>query len=237
VEKIMSFLTLQNVAKEYKTEAGSFVALSEVDFELCEGEFVVILGPSGAGKTTLLNLLGGMDNLTSGKIMLDGEEVSALNKKQLTEYRRNAIGFVFQFYNLMPNLTALENVELATEICANALSPIEVLKQVGLESKQNNFPAQLSGGEQQRVSIARAVAKNPKLLLCDEPTGALDYVTGKNILRLLYDVSKNNKKLVVVVTHNQALKAMADKVISIKNGKIEKVETNQNPVPIEEIEW
>lgn len=233
----MSFLTLQNVTKEYKTEAGSFVALSEVDFELCEGEFVVILGPSGAGKTTLLNLLGGMDNLTSGKIMLDGEEVSALNKKQLTEYRRNAIGFVFQFYNLMPNLTALENVELATEICANALSPIEVLKQVGLESKQNNFPAQLSGGEQQRVSIARAVAKNPKLLLCDEPTGALDYVTGKNILRLLYDVSKNNKKLVVVVTHNQALKAMADKVISIKNGKIEKVETNQNPVPIEEIEW
>ena len=186
---------------------------------------------------TLLNLLGGMDNLTSGKIMLDGEEVSALNKKQLTEYRRNAIGFVFQFYNLMPNLTALENVELATEICTNALSPIEVLKQVGLESKQNNFPAQLSGGEQQRVSIARAVAKNPKLLLCDEPTGALDYVTGKNILRLLYDVSKNNKKLVVVVTHNQSLKAMADKVISIKNGKIEKVETNQNPVPIEEIEW
>lgn len=233
----MSFLTLQNVTKEYKTEAGSFVALSEVDFELCEGEFVVILGPSGAGKTTLLNLLGGMDNLTSGKIMLDGEEVSALNKKQLTEYRRNAIGFVFQFYNLMPNLTALENVELATEICTNALSPIEVLKQVGLESKQNNFPAQLSGGEQQRVSIARAVAKNPKLLLCDEPTGALDYVTGKNILRLLYDVSKNNKKLVVVVTHNQALKAMADKVISIKNGKIEKVEINQNPVPIEEIEW
>ena len=233
----MSFLTLQNVTKEYKTEAGSFVALSEVNFELCDGEFVVILGPSGAGKTTLLNLLGGMDNLTSGKILLDGEDVSALNKKQLTEYRRKDIGFVFQFYNLMQNLTALENVELATEICQNALSPLEVLKQVGLESKQNNFPAQLSGGEQQRVSIARAIAKNPKILLCDEPTGALDYITGKNILRLLYDVSKNNNKLVIIVTHNQALKAMADKVISIKNGKIEKVEINKSPLPIEDIEW
>lgn len=233
----MSFLTLQNVTKEYKTEAGSFVALSEVNFELCDGEFVVILGPSGAGKTTLLNLLGGMDNLTSGKILLDGEDVSALNKKQLTEYRRKDIGFVFQFYNLMQNLTALENVELATEICQNALSPLEVLKQVGLESKQNNFPAQLSGGEQQRVSIARAIAKNPKILLCDEPTGALDYITGKNILRLLHDVSKNNNKLVIIVTHNQALKAMADKVISIKNGKIEKVEINKSPLPIEDIEW
>ena len=233
----MSFLTLQNVTKEYKTEAGSFVALSEVNFELCDGEFVVILGPSGAGKTTLLNLLGGMDNLTSGKILLDGEDVSALNKKQLTEYRRKDIGFVFQFYNLMQNLTSLENVELATEICQNALSPLEVLKQVGLESKQNNFPAQLSGGEQQRVSIARAIAKNPKILLCDEPTGALDYITGKNILRLLHDVSKNNNKLVIIVTHNQALKAMADKVISIKNGKIEKVEINKSPLPIEDIEW
>lgn len=233
----MSYLLLQDVRKEYKTEAGSFVALSEVNFELCNGEFVVVLGPSGAGKTTLLNLLGGMDNLTSGKIILDGKEVSDLNKKQLTEYRRKDIGFVFQFYNLMPNLTALENVELATEICKDALSPEEVLKQVGLESKLNNFPAQLSGGEQQRVSIARAIAKNPKLLLCDEPTGALDYITGKNILRLLYDISKNNKKLVVVVTHNQALKAMADKVIFIKNGLIEKIEINQNPVPIEEIEW
>ena len=233
----MSFLTLQNVIKEYKTEAGSFVALSEVNFELGDGEFVVILGPSGAGKTTLLNLLGGMDTLTSGKIMLDGQDISGLNKKQLTEYRRKDIGFVFQFYNLMPNLTALENVELATEICKNALSPAQVLKQVGLESKLNNFPAQLSGGEQQRVSIARAIAKNPKLLLCDEPTGALDYITGKNILRLLYDVSKNNKKLVIVVTHNQALRAMADKVISIKNGQIEKVEINSNPVAIEEIEW
>lgn len=233
----MSYLKLENVCKEYKTDAGAFKALTDVNFELENGEFVVVLGPSGAGKTTLLNLLGGMDNLTSGTITLDGAVVSNLSKKQLTEYRRTEVGFVFQFYNLMPNLTAIENVELATEICIDALKPNEVLEDVGLGNKFKNFPAQLSGGEQQRVSIARAIAKNPKLLLCDEPTGALDYITGKNILRLLYDVSKKNNKLVVVVTHNQALKDMADKVISIKNGKIESIAINKNPTPIEEIEW
>ena len=233
----MSFLKLENICKAYKSEAGTFIALADVSFELENGEFVVILGPSGAGKTTLLNLLGGMDNATSGTVDLDGNTISNLSKKQLTQYRRTDIGFVFQFYNLMPNLTALENVELATEICKDALEPNRILQDVGLGEKLKNFPAQLSGGEQQRVSIARAIAKNPKLLLCDEPTGALDYATGKTILRLLYDVSKKNNKLVVVVTHNQALKDMADKVISIKNGKIEKIEVNKTPRPIEEIEW
>lgn len=233
----MSFLTLENVAKEYKSQAGSVRALSDVSFGIENGEFVVILGPSGAGKTTLLNLLGGMDDATEGKIILDGKEVSLLNKKQLALYRRTDIGFVFQFYNLMPNLTALENVELATEICPNALDPKETLINVGLGERLKNFPAQLSGGEQQRVSIARAIAKNPKLLLCDEPTGALDYNTGKTILRLLHDICKQNKKPVVIVTHNQALKEMADKVITIKNGRIESVYTNEQPKPIEEIEW
>ena len=235
--EIMSFLKLENVVKDYKTGAGTFRALSDVNFELENGEFVVILGQSGAGKTTLLNLLGGMDTLTEGKITLDGKEVSNLNKKQLTQYRRTEIGFVFQFYNLMPNLTALENVELATEICPDALSPEKVLSDVNLSERLSSFPAQLSGGEQQRVSIARAIAKNPKLLLCDEPTGALDYLTGKNILSLLHDVSKKNGKLVIVVTHNQALKEMADKVITIKNGRIESVTKNANPKPISEIEW
>lgn len=233
----MSFLTLEKVSKEYKTQAGSFKALSDISFELKKGEFVVILGPSGAGKTTLLNLLGGMDNATEGKIVLDKKVVSDFDKKQLCAYRRTDIGFVFQFYNLMPNLTALENVELATEICPDALSPEETLKSVGLEARLKNFPAQLSGGEQQRVSIARAIAKNPKLLLCDEPTGALDYITGKHILSLLYDISKKKKKLVVVVTHNSAIKDMADKVLYIKNGQIEKIEENENPKPIMEIEW
>lgn len=233
----MSFLKLENVCKEYKSEAGVFKALSDVNFELENGEFVVILGPSGAGKTTLLNLLGGMDSATSGDIVLDGLIISQLTKKELTSYRRTDVGFVFQFYNLMPNMTAKENVELATEICKNAFDPTSILAEVGLGERLNYFPAQLSGGEQQRVSIARAIAKNPKILLCDEPTGALDYVTGKNILRLLYDVSKKNNKLVIVVTHNQALKDMADKVISIKNGKIKNVYVNTNPTPIEEIEW
>ncbi len=233
----MSFLKLENVCKEYKSEAGAFKALTDVNFELENGEFVVILGPSGAGKTTLLNLLGGMDSATSGDIILDGLIISQLHKKELTNYRRTDVGFVFQFYNLMPNMTAKENVELATEICKEALDPTEILKEVGLGDKLNNFPAQLSGGEQQRVSIARAIAKNPKILLCDEPTGALDYITGKNILRLLYDVSKKNNKLVIVVTHNQALKDMADRVISIKNGTIKKVTVNKKPIPIEEIEW
>lgn len=233
----MAFLKLENVCKEYKSEAGSFKALTDVNFELENGEFVVVLGPSGAGKTTLLNLLGGMDTATSGNIILDGLIISELHKKELTNYRRTDIGFVFQFYNLMPNMTAKENVELATEICKDALDPVSVLTDVGLGERLHNFPAQLSGGEQQRVSIARAIAKNPKILLCDEPTGALDYVTGKNILRLLYDTSKKNNKLVIVVTHNQALKDMADKVITIKNGKVGKVTVNKKPTPIEEIEW
>ncbi len=233
----MAFLKLENVSKEYKTDAGGFLALSEISFEVENGEFVVILGPSGAGKTTLLNLLGGMDTVTSGRIFLDGKEISNFNEKELTLYRRADIGFVFQFYNLMPNLTALENVELATEICKGALSPEDVLTSVGLASKFKNFPAQLSGGEQQRVSIARAVAKNPKILLCDEPTGALDYITGKNILKLLYDTSKEKNKLVIVVTHNQALKEMADRVIYIKNGKIGKNKVNKKPKSIMEIEW
>lgn len=233
----MSYLSLENVSKEYNSDAGKFLALSDVTFELEKGEFVVILGPSGAGKTTLLNLLGGMDSVSSGTIILDGKNISHFSKKELTLYRRTDVGFVFQFYNLMPNLTALENVELATEICKDALSPAEMLSNVGLGDKLKNFPAQLSGGEQQRVSIARAVAKNPKILLCDEPTGALDYATGKTILQLLYDTSKKQNKLVIVVTHNQALKDMADKVIRIKNGKIEKIEINSNPKPIMEIEW
>lgn len=233
----MSYLKLEKICKEYKSEAGSLCALSDVSFELNNGEFVVILGPSGAGKTTLLNLLGGMDTITSGEIFLEDKNISNFNKKQLTQYRRTEIGFVFQFYNLMPNLTALENTQLATEICPNALNPQKALEDVELGNRINYFPAQLSGGEQQRVSIARAIAKNPKLLLCDEPTGALDYQTGKNILGLLYDISKKSNKLVIVVTHNQALKDMADKVIFIKNGKIEDIQNNNNPKSISEIEW
>lgn len=212
-------------------------ALSDISLSLSEGEFAVILGSSGAGKTTLLNLLGGMDSATSGKITLDGKDITALNKKGLCDYRRNDVGFVFQFYNLMPNLTALENVEIAVEICKNHLSPKETLEQVGLSDRLNNFPAQLSGGEQQRVSIARALAKNPKLLLCDEPTGALDYVTGKKILQCLYDVSKKNGKTVIVVTHNQALRDIADRVFYIRSGVIEKTVVNQNPKRVDEIEW
>lgn len=233
----MSYLELQHVGKDYPSDAGVFRALDDISFTLDNGEFVVILGPSGAGKTTLLNLLGGMDSLTRGNIILDGKEISHYDKRQLTIYRRKDIGFVFQFYNLMPNLTALENVELATEICSDALDPKSVLTHVGLGDKLANFPAQLSGGEQQRVSIARAIAKNPKILLCDEPTGALDYLTGKNILGLLYDISKKNHKLVIVVTHNQAIQEMADRVIHIKNGKIDNVVINHHPKPIEEIEW
>ena len=202
-----------------------------------EGEFVVILGTSGAGKTTLLNLLGGMDTVTDGKIVLDGNNIAAYGKRDLTFYRRRDVGFVFQFYNLMPNLTALENVEIAVEICENHLDPKSVLESVGLADRLNNFPAELSGGEQQRVSIARAVAKNPKLILCDEPTGALDYITGKKILKLLHTLSREQKKLVIVVTHNAALKDMADKVIRIKSGKIESVEVNAHPIPVEAIEW
>ena len=232
----MSFLELKGVGKEYRTNAVKVEALKDVSFSLEDGEFAVVLGSSGAGKTTLLNLLGGMDDATSGEIVLDNKNVTSLDKKGLCEYRRNDVGFIFQFYNLMPNLTALENVEIAVEICKNHLDPASVLEEVGLGERTSNFPAQLSGGEQQRVSIARAIAKNPKLLLCDEPTGALDYATGKMILKLLHDVSKERKRLVIVVTHNQALKDMADKVIRIKSGRIESVEINENPKPIEEIE-
>ncbi len=233
----MTCLTLEHVSKRYTIGSVAVDALQDVSFSLDDGEFAVVLGQSGAGKTTLLNLLGGMDTATGGKIVLDGREVTALNRRQLCEYRRTDVGFVFQFYNLMPNLTALENVELATEICKNALDPKTLLEEVGLGERLLSFPAQLSGGEQQRVSIARAVAKNPKLLLCDEPTGALDYETGKKILTLLYDVSKKQKKPVVVVTHNAALAKMADKVIHIRSGKIEGVEQNPAPLPVGEIEW
>lgn len=233
----MSYLKLTDICKQFGS--GEFVvnALADVSFELNNGEFVVILGSSGAGKTTLLNILGGMDKATSGEIVVDGKNITNMDKRGLTEYRRNDVGFVFQFYNLMPNLTALENVEIAVEICKNHLDPKATLAEVGLDERLNNFPAQLSGGEQQRVSIARAIAKNPKLLLCDEPTGALDYVTGKKILKLLHDVCKQRDKLVIIVTHNQALKDMADKVIYIKSGRIEQVAANDSPKPIEEIEW
>ena len=236
-ERVMRILSLKNVRKEYHTGSLTVPAVEDVSFDLNEGELVVILGESGAGKTTLLNLLGGMDTATSGEIDLDGENIAAFNKKQLTDYRRHDVGFVFQFYNLMPNLTALENVEIAVEICDNHLDPKTVLESVGLADRLNNFPAELSGGEQQRVSIARAIAKNPKLILCDEPTGALDYITGKKILKILQDLSRERQKLVIVVTHNAALKDMADKVIRIKSGRIESIETNDNPKAIEEIEW
>ena len=234
---MMSYLSLSNVSKQYQSGEITVNALSGVTFELNDGEFAVVLGSSGAGKTTLLNLLGGMDSATEGEIILDGKNITSLNRRGLTEYRRRDVGFVFQFYNLMPNLTALENVELAVEICKDALDPKTVLEEVGLGERLNNFPSQLSGGEQQRVSIARAVAKNPKLLLCDEPTGALDYVTGKLILKLLHDISRQQKKPVIIVTHNAALAAMADKVLHIKSGKIERIVENEKPKPIEEIEW
>ena len=233
----MKILSLKNVRKEYHTGSLSVHAVENVSFDLNEGEFVVILGASGAGKTTLLNLLGGMDTATGGEIVLDGKNITSFNKKQLTDYRRHDVGFVFQFYNLMPNLTALENVEIAIEICDDHLDPKTVLELVGLGDRLDNFPSELSGGEQQRVSIARAIAKNPKLILCDEPTGALDYVTGKKILKLLQDLSRERNKLVIIVTHNAALKDMADKVIKIKSGRIESIETNDNPKSVEEIEW
>ncbi len=233
----MAYLSLQGVGKTYQSGSVAVEALTDVSFDLEDGEFVVVLGSSGAGKTTLLNLLGGMDTATSGVITLDGKQISSFSKKELTEYRRKDVGFIFQFYNLMPNLTALENVELAVEICPDALPPEHTLELVGLKERMNNFPAQLSGGEQQRVSIARALAKNPKLLLCDEPTGALDYATGKKILKLLGDVAGMAKRLVVVVTHNAALKDMADKVIYLRSGRVERIERNEHPLPPEEIEW
>lgn len=233
----MAILTLKNVKKEYRVGEIIIPAVEDVSFELNEGELVVILGASGAGKTTLLNLLGGMDRATSGAIIIDGKNITGFNKKELANYRRNDVGFVFQFYNLMPNLTALENVEIAVEICDNHLDPKTVLEEVGLADRLNNFPAELSGGEQQRVSIARAIAKNQKMILCDEPTGALDYMTGKKILKLLQDLSRKERKLIIVVTHNAALKAMADKVIKIKSGRVESIEINEHPVPVEVIEW
>ena len=225
------------VSKVYKSGSSEVRAVDGLSFEVNEGEFVVILGPSGAGKTTLLNLMGGMDDVTDGELIVDGENLAGLSKRELTKYRRTKVGFVFQFYNLMPNLTAIENIELAVELCPNALLPKDVLERVGLGNRIHNFPAQLSGGEQQRVSIARAVAKNPRLLLCDEPTGALDYETGKKILQLLQDMCREDNKTVIIVTHNAALKDMADKVVYIKNGKAERVEVNAEPKPVSEIEW
>ncbi len=232
-----SFISAHEITKKYVTGKTEVFAVNDLSFEIKEGEFVVILGQSGAGKTTLLNLLGGMDSVTSGSIYVDGKDIATLNDKGLTLYRRHDVGFVFQFYNLMPNLTALENVELATEICKDALDSREILNLVGLAERANSFPSQLSGGEQQRVSIARAIAKNPKLLLCDEPTGALDYITGKKILKLLHDISRSKKKTIIVVTHNSAIKDMADRVIYIKNGKVENSTINSTPKNIEEIEW
>ena len=233
----MAFVEFQNVGKVYKTGQVEINALHDTSFEIEKGELVVIVGPSGAGKTTLLNILGGMDTLTSGKVMLDGQEISALNRKQLTNYRRHDVGFVFQFYNLIGNLTALENVELANQICKDPLNAEKVLEDVGLAERMKNFPSQLSGGEQQRVAIARALAKNPKLLLCDEPTGALDYQTGKAILQLLQDTGRRTGMTVVIITHNSALTAMADRVIKVKNGTVSSVKLNEHPQDIQEIEW
>ena len=212
-------------------------ALKDTTFEIEKGELVCILGPSGAGKTTCLNILGGMDTLTNGKVIVDGVRIDKLKEKDLIKYRRNDIGFVFQFYNLIPNLTAKENVELASQICKNALDPEQVLKDVGLEKRMNNFPGQLSGGEQQRVAIARAIAKNPKLLLCDEPTGALDYNTGKEVLKLLQNTARQKNITVIIITHNQAITPMADRIIKIKNGKVSENRINENPVSIDKIEW
>ena len=230
-----SFVTLKDVYKRYQMGEVTITASDGVSFEINKGEFAVVVGSSGAGKTTILNILGGMDSCDEGTILVDGKDIAKYNDKQLTEYRRFDIGFVFQFYNLVPNLTAKENVELATQISKDSLDPAEVLKEVGLGDRLDNFPAQLSGGEQQRVSIARALAKRPKLLLCDEPTGALDYNTGKTILKLLQDTCRNNNMTVVLITHNQAITPMADRVIKMKNSKVQSITVNPNPTP--EIEW
>ena len=233
----MELIRLENVKKIYKTGEVITKAVDGIDFTVNKGEFALIIGASGAGKTTVLNILGGMDTATSGAVYIDGEDISKWNKKQLTGYRRDDIGFVFQFYNLVQNLTAKENVELATQICSDALDVNEILEKVGLSDRKDNFPAQLSGGEQQRVAIARAIAKNPKLLLCDEPTGALDYKTGKSILKLLQEMARKEKMTVAIITHNGAIAPMADKVIHFKNGTAEKIEINDNPISIDEIEW
>lgn len=233
----MAFIEFKDVCKTYQMGEVEIKALDNINFQIDQGEFVVILGASGAGKTTILNLLGGMDTLTSGTIQVDGRDISRSNEKELCEYRRHDIGFVFQFYNLVQNLTAFENVELARQICKNPLSGDEVLKLVGLEMRKNNFPSQLSGGEQQRVAIARAVAKNPKLLLCDEPTGALDYVTGKQVLKVLQDMSVEQNMTVVMITHNAALADMGQKIIKVRSGKIEDIIINPNPKNVEDIEY
>lgn len=233
----MAYIALDHVEKLYHVGEVTITAVSDISFTVDKGEFVVVVGPSGAGKTTVLNILGGMDSCTSGTITVDGQTISSYGPKELTVYRRFDIGFVFQFYNLVQNLTALENVELATQIAKSPLPPEEVLTHVGLSHRLHNFPAQLSGGEQQRVAIARALAKNPKLLLCDEPTGALDYVTGKAILKLLQDTCRQQGMTVIVITHNTAIAPMADKVIHVKNGQVEQIDLNPNPLPVEEIEW
>ncbi len=233
----MSYIELKDVKKTYRMGEVDIHALSGVNFEIEKGEFVIIAGASGAGKSTILNILGGMDGVTSGTVEVDGSMVSSYNSRQLTTYRRYDIGFVFQFYNLVQNLTVRENVEMATQICKEPLDIDEVIESVGLADRKGNFPAQLSGGEQQRVAIARALAKNPKILLCDEPTGALDYNTGKSILKLLHDTCRERNVTVIVITHNLALTAMGDKVIKVKNGLIDSITINDNPVPVERIEW
>ena len=233
----MAYISFEHVTKQYKMGEVTIPALSGVDFSIEQGQLAVILGASGAGKTTALNILGGMETVTSGTVRVAGRDISRLKGKKLIQYRREDIGFVFQFYNLVPNLTALENVELAAQICSDSLPASDMLDQVGLSDRKNNFPAQLSGGEQQRVAIARALAKNPRLLLCDEPTGALDYNTGKAVLKLLQDTCRNKGKTVVVITHNQALTAMADRVITVKNGTVTSMNLNEHIVDIEQIEW
>ncbi len=237
MEIVMPYIEMKHSYKRYKTGDTEIIANNDINFEINKGELVIILGASGAGKSTVLNILGGMDNNDEGQIIIDGEDIADYNHKQLTTYRRNDVGFVFQFYNLVPNLTAKENVELAVEIVPDALDPIEVLTEVGLGRRLNNFPAQLSGGEQQRVSIARAVAKNPKILLCDEPTGALDYKTGKQVLKILQDMSREKGSTVVIVTHNSALAPIADRVIHMHDAGISKIETNDDPQSIETLEY
>ena len=233
----MSYIKVVDIYKKYRMGESTIIANNGINFSIEQGEFVIILGPSGAGKSTVLNILGGMDSCDEGKIIIDGVDISAFNQKQLTKYRRHDVGFVFQFYNLVQNLTAKENVELASQIAPDALDIDETLKLVGLENRMDNFPSQLSGGEQQRVAIARAIAKNPKLLLCDEPTGALDYNTGKQILKTLQDTCRNTGTTVVVITHNSALAPMANRVIRINDAKVRSIETNPNPTPVEHIEW
>ena len=233
----MAYISLNHVVKRYQMGEVTITAADDITFDIHKGQFVVIVGPSGAGKTTVLNILGGMDSCDGGEIWVDGREISQYTPRQLTEYRRHDIGFVFQFYNLIQNLTALENVELASQICRDPLDPGQVLRDVGLANRAKNFPAQLSGGEQQRVAIARALAKNPKLLLCDEPTGALDYNTGKAILKLLQDTGRQTGMTVIIITHNSALTAMADRVVQVKNGTVVDSRVNPNPRPVSEIEW